>query len=180
MDLDFYNWLGSDGRDIKNLTTDDIYYIVEKCILCKKRVVEDDPKEKGIRSHLNFGHTIGHAVEKLSDFKLYHGQCVAIGMVAAMYLSLKSEIGSKVSEEDIESLKSLLKLYDLPDRIPDNFSDMATKDIISAMKSDKKASAGKVKFVILRSVGEADTFMDFNDEDFEDAINKILHTSSPE
>lgn len=180
MDLDFYNWLGSDGRDIKNLTTDDIYYIVEKCILCKKRVVEDDPKEKGIRSHLNFGHTIGHAVEKLSDFKLYHGQCVAIGMVAAMYLSLKSEIGSKVSEEDIESLKSLLKLYDLPDRIPDNFSDMATKDIISAMKSDKKASAGKIKFVILRSVGEADTYMDFNDEDFEDAINKILHTSSPE
>ena len=55
----------------------------------KRVVVENDPKEKGERAVLNFGHTIGHAVEKAKDFSLLHGECVAIGMAAATYISLK-------------------------------------------------------------------------------------------
>ncbi len=62
-------------------------------------------KKKGERALLNFGHTIGHAIEKLSDFTLYHGECVALGMVAAAYISFKS---GNISKEDLEKRLSIL------------------------------------------------------------------------
>ena len=61
----------------------------------KRDVVERDPKEQGERALLNFGHTIGHAIEKLSDFSLYHGECVGLGIVAASYLSMQLGIFQK-------------------------------------------------------------------------------------
>ena len=63
--------------------------MVRRCCEIKAGVVERDPKEQGERALLNLGHTIGHAVEKLMDFQLLHGQCVAIGLIAAAYISLK-------------------------------------------------------------------------------------------
>ncbi len=170
MDRDFYTWLDSDDRNINNLSDEDILHIVNTCILCKKEIVEEDPKEHGVRSYLNFGHTIGHAIEKLSGFSLFHGQCVAIGMVAAMYLSLKR---GALSENDIENCKKLLIKYSLPYEIPNDLSDMSTEEIISTMKSDKKASAGKIKFTVLKSIGEADSYMEYTDEDFKYAIDMI-------
>ena len=167
MDNDFYSWLSDDASGLSDLSQEEIFHIVNVSINCKKKVVEEDPKEHGIRSYLNFGHTIGHAIEKLLDFKLYHGQCVAIGMVAALYLS------KDISSDEIERFKSVLVKYGLPTEIPDNMKGISTQDIINAMKSDKKAKAGRIKFVILDSVGSANTYMDFTGEDFEAAINKI-------
>ncbi|MCR5097576.1 MAG: 3-dehydroquinate synthase [Lachnospiraceae bacterium] len=174
MDRDFYSWLASDGKKLDDLSREDIFHIVETSILCKKQVVEEDPREHGIRAHLNFGHTIGHAIEKLCDFKLYHGQCVAIGMVAALYLSMKSEADSGISDTDISDLRRILDIYGLYDCVPTEFSSLKASDIIDAMKSDKKADAGRIKFVILKEVGKADTYMDFNDSDYMAAINKVL------
>ena len=68
-------------------------------------MVERDPKEQGERALLNFGHTIGHAIEKLSDFSLYHGECVGLGIVAASYLSM--QLGH-ISKEDFERIKKVV------------------------------------------------------------------------
>ena len=77
-------------------------------------MVQNDPKEKGERALLNFGHTIGHAIEKLSDFTLYHGECVALGMVAAAYISFKS---GNISKEDLEKIEHIISAYNLPIRL---------------------------------------------------------------
>ena len=169
MDQSFYQWLGT--KNIDSLSDDDIFRIVETSVLCKKRVVEEDPKEKGIRSYLNFGHTIGHAIEKLSDFKLFHGQCVAIGMVAAMRLSLQH---GDISDVDIDGCIDILSAYELPDHIPAQYYTYTVDDIIRAMKNDKKASAGRLKFIILKEIGKADSYMDFSDEDFRGAIETVI------
>ena len=170
MDADFVAWLTDQGS-IDDLS--DFSYIVEKCILCKKDVVEKDPKEKGIRAYLNFGHTIGHAVEKLSGFGLYHGQCVAIGMVAALYLSLHYCSDSKVTSDDMDRLVALLKAYDLPVSLTSENFDIKCRDVMDAMRSDKKADASGIRFVVLKEVGEASIYTGFKDEEFMDALKFI-------
>ena len=180
MDRQFYLWLKDTAASIDSLSQEDIFNMVETSVLCKKRVVEEDPKEHGIRAYLNFGHTVGHAVEKLSGFRLFHGQCVAIGMIAAMHLSKSLTDVSSISGDDITDLKEVLDKYDLPSDIPDEIMSFSIEDIIEAMRSDKKADAGKIKFVILDEVGKADTYMDFNDEDFKTAISHIMPKLSTE
>ena len=71
----------------------------------KRHVVEEDPTEQGIRAWLNFGHTIGHSVEKLKDFTLCHGECVAIGCAAAAWMSWKRGL---ISEKEKEASEQLL------------------------------------------------------------------------
>ena len=173
MDSDFYDWLGEREIGIE-FSDEDLFYIVEKCLMCKKKVVEEDPKEKGIRSYLNFGHTIGHAIEKLSDFNLFHGQCVAIGMVAALYLTLYGNYESKIRPEDIERLKSIIIKYDLPTMVPAEISGINVDDVIEAMRSDKKAEASGIKFVVLEEIGKAAVWRDFSDEDYKKAISFVL------
>ena len=174
MDADFYDWLGERENGI-DFSDEDIFYIVEKCLMCKKKVVEEDPKEKGIRSYLNFGHTIGHAIEKLSDFNLFHGQCVAIGMVAALYLTFSGKFESEITENDIERFKSIIIKYDLPVEVPDGMCRMEADDIIEAMRADKKAEASGMKFIVLEKIGKASVCRDLSDEDYKKAIGFVLH-----
>ena len=77
-------------------------------------MVEEDPTEQGIRAWLNFGHTIGHSVEKLKDFTLCHGECVAIGCAAAAWMSWKRGL---ISEKEKEAAEQLLLDYQLPVRV---------------------------------------------------------------
>ena len=172
MDASFYDWLSD--RDIDSLSDEDIFYMVRTCIMCKKKIVEEDPKEIGVRSYLNFGHTIGHAIEKLSGFKLFHGQCVAIGMIAAMRLSSYYNSMFAVFDSDIENAINLLQKYDLPVSVPTEYLDYSADDVVTAMKSDKKADAGRLKFIVLKSIGEAGSYMDFSDEDFVKVIKTVL------
>ena len=175
MDSSFYYWLSSVDGGLSGLSDDDIFRIVHTCILCKKKVVEEDPREKGVRSYLNFGHTIGHAIEKLSGFRLYHGQCVAIGMVAAMYLSAYPDGMSDIKESDIAGCIDILTKYELPSTVPHEISSgFNAYDIVSAMKSDKKADSGKIKFIILREIGKAAPYIDFSDDDFIRALSTIM------
>ena len=102
----------------------------------KKRVVEEDPKEKGLRRALNFGHTIGHAIESFHEGALLHGECVALGMIPMS------------SEEVKERLIPVLKKYDLPVNITDNMDDLT-----GIMSHDKKAMNGKIRTVICEKIG---------------------------
>ena len=174
MDAGFYGWLLDHNGGIGTLSDDDIFKIVKTCVLCKKKVVEEDPKEQGVRSYLNFGHTIGHAVENLSDFSLFHGQCVAIGMVAAMYISTYHAGMSDITMKDIEKLKAVLTNFGLPYEMPSDIIRSTPEDILSVMMSDKKAVGKRIKFIILSSIGCADSYMDFSDEDYISAIREIM------
>lgn len=166
-DAAYYQWLKDHKESILALddaTLEEMIYVSCKT---KKAVVEEDPKEHGIRAHLNFGHTIGHAVEKLSDFSLYHGQCVAIGMGAAAYLSsVNHGMVSGVYEDILRTIES----FGLPTKV----AGYDAKAILEATKSDKKMDGGQINFVVLDSVGEAVIDKSYNDEMLLDAIGTIL------
>ena len=109
----------------------------------KKEITEEDEYEKNIRMLLNYGHTIGHAIEQASNYKINHGEAISIGMHQINLLS-KSQATKRV--------ESLLKLYNLPTKIP---STLNKKKIEKLMKTDKKKSGEKLRFVILENIGSA-------------------------
>ena len=114
----------------------------------KRVVVENDPKEKGDRALLNFGHTIGHAVEKLKDFSLLHGECVSIGINAALYLSVEKGF---ISKTDYIDALEVLKMY----KLPITTSGIIPEEVVNATLNDKKMDSGIIKFIVANSIGDA-------------------------
>ena len=165
-DKTFYDYLQKHVVDILSLEDSVLEEMIYTCCDIKRQVVEIDPKEEGLRSILNFGHTIGHAIEKLSGFQLFHGQCVAIGMVAAMYLSFK--LGN-ISENELDGFKYLLKSYNLP--VSAGAFDKT--EVLNTSKSDKKAEKQYIKFIILDHLGKAKEYKNFTDNELLDAISYI-------
>lgn len=166
-DKEFYNWLKDNSDKLINKDFEALEYAVYKCCQIKGHVVEVDPKEKGIRAYLNFGHTLGHAIEKLCNFSLGHGQCVGLGMVCAAHLSAKL---GYLTEIEVADIINTLELYSLPISI----DGLNKNEILLASKSDKKMTGSKIKFTVLKNIGEADSYIDFTDDDLLDAIEKVL------
>lgn len=166
-DFDYYNGLIANKDAILAGDLDLIEEMIYTSNRIKKEVVEEDPTEKGIRAHLNFGHTIGHAIEKLADFSLLHGQCVGIGMIAAAYLSQKL---GYLTDSDIDIIIKTNEMYGLPISV----KGMNANDILAVSKNDKKMVGTKVKFVILEEMGKAAIYKDFSDDDLLWAIKKVL------
>ncbi len=137
----------------------------------KADVVSQDVREAGIRAILNYGHTVGHAVESLTGYsKINHGEAVAIGMVAA----------AKIAEEFEESLwdrvatqrqQALLEKTQLPTDLP---TEINIEDIIVALKSDKKVRSGKVRFVLPRKVGESFVTDQVSDSSARRVLNSMI------
>jgi len=146
----YYEWVRNFAQDIMARDLD----ICEKMVLdsarIKREVVEKDPAEKGERALLNFGHTLGHAIEKLMDFRMFHGQCVALGCLAACYISAKRGM---ISMEDVERVRDTFVLFGLPVSLAGMGLDPVR--IVETTKSDKKMDSGTIKFILLRSVGDA-------------------------
>jgi 3-dehydroquinate synthase len=115
----------------------------------KAAVVAADEREGGLRKSLNFGHTIGHAVEALSQFDLLHGEAIAIGMVVEA--DLGEEIG--VTQRGTAArLRELLVRLGLPTQVP---HDMSPDGLLALMQRDKKARGGQVEFALVDGVGSA-------------------------
>ena len=114
----------------------------------KAAVVEEDPTEKNKRRILNYGHTIGHAVESASDYKLLHGQAVGIGIIAAA--KIEEQMGL-LKDARLTRIKNILAKLDMPTTIPE---DIKKDSVIEIMKHDKKAVAGRPKFVLLEKIGK--------------------------
>lgn len=113
----------------------------------KKKIVEMDEKEKDQRRILNFGHTLGHAIEQVSGYKISHGNAIAMGMIAIARLSKKMHGLPDVDLERIERLISALGLaYPIP-------NELATADILAALQRDKKKDGGTIHFVMLEKIG---------------------------
>ncbi|HSW57858.1 MAG TPA: 3-dehydroquinate synthase [Dehalococcoidales bacterium] len=122
--------------------------IITRCVGIKAEIVEQDEKDLGLRNLLNFGHTVGHAIETVSNYKIRHGQAVAIGMVAAATLS---EQGGFCTKETVSRLKAVATAAGLPVKIPR----LDTKKILQAIQHDKKKTSGRVRFILLKEIGEA-------------------------
>lgn len=162
---EYYRWIEA-HRD--NILARDLA-VCETMILesdkIKRAVVEKDPTEKGDRALLNFGHTLGHAIEKLMDFRLMHGQCVALGCAGAAYLSAKR---GEIAIEDAFRIQEMLHRFGLPSAIGD--WGLKPEAIIAATKNDKKMESGKIKFVLLHEIGDAYVDRTVTDDEMMDAL----------
>jgi len=139
--------------DLSKFTLDDLDQLIYESIIIKKNVVTEDPNENGLRKTLNYGHTLGHAIESycLSNNEketLLHGEAIAIGMVLATYISHK-KFG--FPQEKLENIKSAIRnIYGLVELTDDDYS-----SIIELMKFDKKNTHGNINFVLLEDIGKS-------------------------
>lgn len=147
-DEEYYTWILEHMAEIYEkdpLTLEEM--IFRSCVI-KGRVVENDPEEKGERALLNFGHTLGHAIEKYMDFKLLHGECVALGAVAAAYLSWKR---GYIEEDEFLEIRDMFVGF----RLPISIENVVLDEIVNSVKLDKKMDRGQIRFILLKSIGNA-------------------------
>jgi shikimate kinase/3-dehydroquinate synthase len=122
--------------------------VVRRGMAVKVQVIEEDPYEQGVRAALNLGHTIGHAVELVSEFSLLHGEAVAVGVVAEARLAERLAVAAPGTSDALEKTFTTLGL---PVEIPKNLD---WNKIISAMKLDKKKKSGVIRFALPVRIGE--------------------------
>ena len=132
--------------------------LVRRCIKIKQEVVKQDPRDEGLRSILNFGHTAGHALERALGDTILHGEAVAIGMNIAVRLGVRLQI---TPVEVAHELQMLCEQAGLPTTLPNG---LTIKDLIPWMKRDKKSVQGRLSFVLLRKPGEAELIQNLTDE----------------
>lgn len=163
---DYYMWLISNLYEINDREIDCLKELVYNSNIIKKEVVEKDPYEKGERALLNFGHTLGHAIEKYMNFTLLHGECVALGCVAAAFISYKRNV---LKMEEYYELRDMFVPFNLPITI----TDIDIKEIVKLTKSDKKMKGDHIKFVLLKKIGKAFIADDVAEEEMYDAVKEI-------
>jgi 3-dehydroquinate synthase len=145
-DPELFNLCGRGLDWVKN----NLEEIVKRAMAVKIKVIEEDPYEQGFRAALNLGHTVGHAMELVSGFKLRHGEAIAIGMAAeAKYSARVGLAGVGLVEAVTESLKAL----GLPIHIPE---EMPREEIIRAMRMDKKKNAKAIRFALPVEIGRVE------------------------
>lgn len=160
----YYEWIINHMTEICDRETEILMEMVKKSCDIKRNVVEKDPLEKGERALLNFGHTLGHSIEKLMNFQWLHGQCIALGYVMASYISWKRNL---LSEEEFFEIRDMNVGFELPI----SFSGLKTEEILAATKVDKKMENGTLKFILLNGIGNAFIDRTVTDKEILDAIN---------
>ena len=140
------NWVLAPGQIQQQASQ--LQELVAQAIQVKINIVQEDPYDQGRRAVLNFGHTFANAIERLSRHSISHGEAVAMGMVASALLSV--QLGY-CPEELQERIEAVLMSAGLPTRIP---GELAPDQILMAMGSDKKKKAGKLRYVLLKNIGD--------------------------
>lgn len=120
--------------------------IFESCRI-KKEIVEEDEKENGKRRLLNFGHTIGHALEKLTHYALSHGEAVAIGLLVESRLSL---LMGHLKPDSFGRIRAMMKTYGLPLKLP---AALSISSVADSLQRDKKSLKGMPRFVVIGEIG---------------------------
>ena len=167
-DASYYEWIINNFSEINDREPEILSDMIKRSLEIKRAVVEQDPYEAGDRALLNFGHTIGHAIEKYMDFKLLHGECVALGMVSACFISYKRGM---LSTEEMYEIRDMLVPFGLPITLPD---DADTEKILTLTKSDKKMDKGKIRFVLLKKVGKAYIDTTVSDKEMLSGIKELI------
>jgi 3-dehydroquinate synthase len=161
-----FSWLEDNLERVLAVEPAAMKYIIEKSCRIKAQVVQADETEQGRRAILNFGHTVGHAVETLTEYKAYrHGEAVAIGMVMAARLAVSLGMLRNSASERIEKL---LYRAGLPVELP---PDLDRERIIALLRRDKKVISGSLTFVLPTAMGSVEIIKDVGVSDIARVIN---------
>jgi 3-dehydroquinate synthase len=163
-DRDFFDFLAANREQILQLHLPVIEEVIVRCCQIKAAVVAADEKEADLRRILNYGHTLGHAVEAASEFSIAHGMAVAMGMVAENQLA---QAKSLLSPLEAERISQVIAGFGLPVSIPRELDHNLMK---SFLKTDKKAVAGKPFFVLPIRIGQ----VTITDDVAEELIDQVL------
>jgi 3-dehydroquinate synthase len=166
-DKAYYHWLKENKIAIVNRSYDTLLEMIYRSCLIKKEVIERDPKEMGERALLNYGHTIGHSVERLKNFTLLHGECVCIGMAAAAYISFKR---GQITQSDYEDILITIKQF----KQPNSTSGLSAEEVYEVTKADKKMDSDRIRFILLEEIGQAVIDSSVTKEEMLEAIHTIL------
>lgn len=164
-DLDFFSFLTDNRAEIMGRSPDILAAVIRTCCAIKAQVVAADEKETDHRRILNFGHTIGHAVEAVSEYKLAHGQAVAMGMVAACRLAVQRGM---FAVADAENVAQLIKGCGLPTSIPVGFD---REKMVALLRTDKKTVAGRPVFILPTAIGKVSVVDDISDAEIMAVLN---------
>lgn len=165
LDADFFSWLESNTEAILKRDPAALQHLIAQSCRLKAKVVEQDEREEtGLRMVLNYGHTFAHAFETVGGYGAWlHGEAVAAGMICASRLAERlGMIPSDVTQRQVR----LLERFHLP-TAPNNWP---ADDLLTAMRRDKKAQAGRLRFVLPKKIGEAVV----RDDVADDAVMKVL------
>ena len=165
-DAEFYEWLLENMYEIHERDLSVLKEMLQRSCMVKKLVVEKDPTEQGDRALLNLGHTIGHAIEKAKNFALFHGECVALGCVAAAYISWKKEM---LAMEEYYEIRDMF----VPFCLPITVDGISPEEVLKLTKSDKKKDGDHIKFILLKKIGKAVIDTSVTDDEILAAIKEI-------
>lgn len=146
--LTHFRWMEKHLKYIEKKDYKILKKTIFKSIQIKKRIIKSDLQDKDRRQILNFGHTIGHAIEATHRYKISHGEAVAIGMLTESFMSRKLGI---LKEKEFKRLNALIRKVGFSLRLS---SEIGVLDFLNAMKSDKKAVCGVPRFIILKKIGK--------------------------
>jgi 3-dehydroquinate synthase len=154
---------------LKNVGLEDLAPLIRRNIELKSKIVAKDERDRtGERALLNFGHTVGHAIERGGDYREFlHGEAISLGIVAACHVSIK-KAGLPRAEHD--AIVDLLQRFDLPTRLSSNFP---REKIFEALPYDKKFESGQIRFVVTPRIGSAHLSNEVTMEDIREAIDQL-------
>ena len=174
LDDDLLNTFETHAEDLASLSGDLVEPVIRRSVEIKAEIVSADEFETGNdRILLNYGHTIGHAIEAVTEYGTYlHGEAVSIGMMVAAGISQHQGL---VSEELVDRQRNLLQRFELPVTL----SDVDPDALLQATTSDKKSRGGKIRWVLLRAPGRATTNRDISARVVRAALNDVLIPHDP-
>ncbi|MCK8825294.1 3-dehydroquinate synthase [Fuchsiella alkaliacetigena] len=167
-DRHFFDYLVDYSAEIRGFQSAALAKMIYRSCEIKAEVVAEDEKELGLRAILNYGHTIGHAIEALTEYGEYrHGEAVSIGMVCAMELAYRLD---RVDKSAVELQRELIESFQLPTAI----EDLNIQQIIAKTKQDKKVERGEVKFILPQQIGEVEIVGGIDTELIEQVLQNNL------
>lgn len=168
-DIEFFDWLEINMDKLLSRDPASLAYAIERSCRDKAEIVAADEKESGKRALLNLGHTFGHAIETATGYGNWlHGEGVAAGMVMAADLSHRL---GWISNEDLQRTQNLIKKANLPTHPP---KEMSRQQFLELMLRDKKALDGKIRLILLKSLGEAIISDDYEKSALNETLDSFL------
>lgn len=149
---DFFDYIEQHMEEILNVKKDACEKVASENCRIKYEVVMKDERESGLREILNLGHTVGRAIETVSDYRLLHGEALSIGMVAEV--TLANRLGYMTEKEKVEVI-ALLAKANLPIAIPDYIN---REELVQKLYTDKKVKNGRLRFVVQKGIGDVVEF----------------------
>ena len=170
LDLDLFHWLENRVEQILARDPAAVTHLVGRCVDVKAAIVAEDEFERsGRRAILNYGHTVGHALEMLAGYgRLLHGEAVAIGMTAAARIAIAT---GRLGVDQARRQAALLARFGLPLVVPDDLRAIGVDDVCSAMRRDKKVLHGKIRFILPTGLGR----VEITDEVDQGVVRTVLH-----